>query len=352
VAEGPRVEGEVLGGLDEEPAGVGGALFGDGAVVAVFAGLVGGRDEAEVRGGTVGGGEALGVAEDGEEGFGDIDVDAGQGHEEFDLGRAVGVAGEVEVELVDLGLEGGELAEVAVEGEVEVVGQGELVEPGEVSSGKEVAGGGLEEGVVEDGVDAVFDASAVGGEVGAGGGEVAEGGGVGVGDPDFGQEVGAEELGEDEGVDFVGFDAGLGDGAGAQGVGDDEAREEGLEEGDDGPGVEGGLEGELVGGLEVSLGEVEEGLAGGGEADFENEFAVGVNGGTLDLFFVDIEAEKAWHTDCTSRVRRAGPGRAGAGGCGPDGPGPAVEAGNEDGQTAPTYASSKLNRVDRRGGQI
>jgi hypothetical protein len=58
---------------------------------------------------------------------------------------------------------------------------------------------------VENGVDAVFDAGAVGREHGAFGGALAHEAGFVVEDPDVGEVAGADELGESEGVDFIGL---------------------------------------------------------------------------------------------------------------------------------------------------
>jgi hypothetical protein len=68
----------------------------------------------------------------------------------------VGVLGERVGEGGDLALDGDELAEVAVEGSAAVGIEVEGVEPAEVIGGEEVAGGGFDEALVEDGVDTVF----------------------------------------------------------------------------------------------------------------------------------------------------------------------------------------------------
>lgn len=299
-AEGAGMEADVLGGLDEHPAGVAAALLGDAAVVAVLAGLVGGGDEAEIGGGLVGGGEAGGVAEGGEQGLGDGEIDAGQAHEELDPGVVMSMLGHLGSEEFDFGFDVGELAEVAVEGLAARGIEVELGEPAEVGGGEEIAGRGLDEALVEDGVDAVLEAGAVADEVGALGGEVAEGLGGGIGDPDGGEELGAEELDEDLGIDLVGFDAGFGDGAGFEGVGGDNLADEGLEQGGDGPGVGGGFEGEEGVWGEVVLSKVEEGGAGGGEAAAVEGLALVIDDDGLDDFLVEIEGGK-WHTDDTLR---------------------------------------------------
>ena len=115
-AERPGLRAEVLRSLDEQPAGVTAALLGDGAVIAVRAGLMGGGNEAEVGGGFVGRGETGNVAEGGEQGLGDGEVDAGQGHEEAGGRIVVRLAGEAVGEQGGFGFDVGELAEMAVQG--------------------------------------------------------------------------------------------------------------------------------------------------------------------------------------------------------------------------------------------
>ena len=80
--------------------------------------------------------------------------------------------------------------------------------------------------------------------------------------------------------------------------------------------------------------------------------AVVVEGGGLDSFLVEIESGK-WHTGGYSYEESraaACPAPEGALGRIRD---RAVDAPGKDlGRTAPTYPSSKLNRVDRRGGHV
>lgn len=71
------------------------------------------------------------------------------------------------------------------------------------------------------------------------------------------------ELVEDGGltdVDFVGFAFGVGDGSGGHAVGDGDAGDEGTEQRDDGPGVGGGFDGDVVVFGEEFAGEGEEGF--------------------------------------------------------------------------------------------
>ncbi len=156
------------------------------------------------------------------------------------------MAGEVVVKQGDFGVDHVEEEELAGETGLFEGGESEFSEPREVGFREQVAGGKRDEVLVEDGVDAVLDTDAIMGEVGAFGAPAAEFGGGFVGGPDGGEEAGAEELGEDEGVDLVGFDLGFGDGVGGDGVGDVDGVNEGLEEADEGPGVRGGFDGDLM----------------------------------------------------------------------------------------------------------
>ncbi len=216
--------------------------------------------------------------------------------------------GEIVVEEGDLGFDHVEKEELAGEaGAVEGV-EVNRGEPGEVGVGEEVAGGEGDHPLVEDGMDAVFDAGAVLGKVGAFGAALTKFGGLGIGGPDGGEETGAEELGEDEGIDFVGFDTGGRNGAGGEWVGDVDGVDEGLEEADEGPGVGGGFDGDLVLFGEMLGGEGDGAFVSGGEAFLEFNFAVVGDERGFYFFFVEIETYK-WHTDVTPEMRESGPGR-------------------------------------------
>lgn len=153
---------------------------------------------------------------------------------------------------------------------------------------------------MKDGVDAVLDASAIGGEHGALGGEIAHAASLFVGDPDGGEEVGAEELSEHVGVDLVSFDSGLCDGLGAERVGNGERGAEGLEDRGDGPGVGGGFQDDVAIGCEgVGDGEVDDGVASGGEAGAVEDLALVVDDASFDFFLMEVEAgETLCHTLC------------------------------------------------------
>ena len=104
----------------------------------------------------------------------------------------------------------------------------------------------------------------------------------------------------------------------------------------------------------MAFGEVEQGVAGGGEALAVSYFAEAGKDDGLHFFFVEIKGGK-WRTGFTpKRCGRAGrvvsaqrPTRSRLAG---------FPCGNKEeeakGKTAPTYPSSWLNRVDRRGGQL
>lgn len=100
---------------------------------------------------------------------------------------------------------------------------------------------------MKNGVNAVLDSGAVRGEHGALGGAPAHETGLIVGDPDCGQIAGADQLRQGERVDLIGFDFGAGDGFGAQRVADHDLMDERPEDGNDGPGVGGGFDGDGAG---------------------------------------------------------------------------------------------------------
>lgn len=104
--------------------------------------------------------------------------------------------------------------------------------------------GQRDEALVEHGVEAIFEARAAGGEIGAPGGEMAELLGLGVGDPVAGQEIGAQQVHQHRGIHPVGLDAGLGDGAGFKRIERNDFAHEGLKQACDGTGVGGGLDGD------------------------------------------------------------------------------------------------------------
>jgi hypothetical protein len=150
--------------------------------------------------------------------------------------------------------------------------------------------GAFDEPLMKYGMDAVFDAGAVGGKHGAFGGALAHQPGLFVGNPDFRQIAGADELGQGERIDFVGFDFGAGDGFGAQRVADHDFVNQRLENGGDGPGIGGGFDGGH-GGVrrKMGLGESFESGAGGREAGAVEDAAVVVEQDGFDFFLVEIE---------------------------------------------------------------
>ena len=90
-AEGAGVAGDVLGGLNQQPAGLAVAALGDRAVVAALGRLLGGRSQSQVAGGLVGAAKAADVTQGGQHGLGHGVIDAGQGHEQFDARVGVGL---------------------------------------------------------------------------------------------------------------------------------------------------------------------------------------------------------------------------------------------------------------------
>ena len=225
----------------------------------------------------------------------DGEVDAGKSHEELDLFILISDCGEFGGEESEFGFDLIEEAELGVEGIASVLVDGDLcAEPEKIGDGEEIAGGVGDEALVEDGVGAVFDASAVADEHGALRGEIAHAAGLVVGDPDGGKEIGAEELGEDERIDLIGFDFGLRDGLGTERVGDDDVGAEGLEKSGDGPGVGGGFDGDGAVEFEgVDDGEVGDGVARGGEASAVDYFALAVDNAGFDFFFMEVETGEA-----------------------------------------------------------
>ena len=183
-----------------------------------------------------------------------------------------------------------ELAQMAVE---RIAAEGierEGFEPGDVLHRKQIGGRGGDEPLMEHGVDAVLDSGAVGGEHGSLGGALAhEAGGV-IGDPDFGQVIGAKQLSQDQGVDLVGFDFGAGDGFGAEGIADDELVNQRLKDGGDGPGVGGGFDGDdAVPRRQAGGGEGFKRGSGGGETGAVEDAAVLGEQDGFDFFLVEIQ---------------------------------------------------------------
>ncbi len=183
--------GQRLRGLHHHPAGVRVALLGDAAVIAVFGALMGGRHQAQIGGGAVAVGETRDVAQSSEQSLGHREIDAGQSHQQADAGIGVGLDGEIVGERGEFCFETGELAQMTVQG---LAAQGIELEGGQPGAGarlEQIAGGRLDQALVEHGVDAVLQAGAVGHQVGALGGESAAAARVGIRLPDPGQEVAA-----------------------------------------------------------------------------------------------------------------------------------------------------------------
>lgn len=98
---------EMLRGFNQHPAGVTTSLFGDAAVITVFAGLISGRDQSEIGGRFIGIGEAVDIAEGGKQGLGDGEVDAGQGHEQADARIGMSLCGKGGSDVFDQAFDNG-----------------------------------------------------------------------------------------------------------------------------------------------------------------------------------------------------------------------------------------------------
>jgi hypothetical protein len=221
----------------------------------------------------------------------------------------------------------------------------DLAEPADAAGGIEQARGGLDEALVEQGVNAVLEPGAVVSERGALGGLAAQQARAGVGAPDCGQVVEPQQMRQYGGVDLVGLDLGLRNGAGQQRIGDGEAADMRSQHIGDFPGVEGGLQRDLVLLAEMLARELGQGGGGGGKALTMSDAALVVHHAGLDFALVEIQSGE-WHTEKrpffvkVSRESRAACRREG------------VPAASQTGERATIYASSKLNRVGRRGSQL
>ena len=125
---------EMLCGLNEKPAGVGITMTSDGAVVAVVAGLAGGRDETKIACGVVGRGETGEIAQGGEDGGGDAEINARQGHQQLNAGIAKGEGSELVIESGDLGFERGQQTRFALDHGFAGIVKRKTCEPGQTGS--------------------------------------------------------------------------------------------------------------------------------------------------------------------------------------------------------------------------
>jgi len=206
---------QVLGGLDEHPASVAGAVLGDRSVVAMVGGLAGGRHQAEVACGTVAVLEAGDLAEGCEQRLCHGAADAGESGQQADAFFAIAQVGEQRIKVCDFLLDGLQQAQVAVDHLAAVVIEIEVAESFDAAWTEQVGGGLGDEAFGEHGVQAVLDRRAIGDEGGSAAGKSVEALRGGIGFPDARQEVAAQELGEDQGIHLVGFDLGFGNGFGA-----------------------------------------------------------------------------------------------------------------------------------------
>ena len=168
----------------------------------------------------------------------------------------------------------------------------EFPQPRQAGNGEEGADGQGNQPLVKDGMDTVLDPGTVTDERGPMTGHLAQQPGLRVRDPDLGEVVDTEQLRQHEGIDLVGLDLGLGDGLGAQRIGDDDLADEGLQDLDDGPGIGGRLECQLVLGRKETFGEVQQLVPGTVEPVAMDQFAVLVDDGGFDDFLVDIQSDE------------------------------------------------------------
>src|SRR5271166_5472665 len=291
------MKGQRLRPLHQHPAGMAAALFGDRSVIAMRGGLAGGRNESEISRGFIGGGRAGDIAQHGEQSLRDGKVDAGQSHQQLDARVVVGLLSECAGEIENLLFDVTELPELTIERLAAERIDLELAEPGQRARREEIVVRSGNQALVQNGVDAILDAGAVGDEVGALGGLMAEGDGGLVGDPDARKKVCAQKIGQHQRVHLVGFDFGFGDGARAQRVGDHHLGNEWLEQANDGPGVGSGFNSDVSVGGKVA-GEVREGFPGGGKVVAMEDSSGVVEDYGFDDFLVQIERGK-WHNKFT-----------------------------------------------------
>src|SRR5271165_1264285 len=291
------MKSESLRALHQHPAGMAAALFRDGSVIAMRGGLAGGRNESEISRGFIGGGKAGDIAQHGEQSLRDGKVDAGQSHQQFDARIVVGLLSECAGEIENLLFDVTELPELTIERLAAERIDVELAEPGERARREEIVVRSGNQALVQNGVDAILDAGAVGDEVGALGGLMAEGDGGLVGDPHARKKVCAQKIGQHQRVHLVGFDFRFGDGARAQRVGDHHLGNEWLEQANDGPGVGSGFNSDVSVGGKVA-GEVREGFPGGGKVVAMEDSSGVVEDYGFDDFLVQIERGK-WHNKFT-----------------------------------------------------
>src|SRR5271165_1499509 len=292
------MKGQRLRPLHQHPAGMAAALFGDGSVIAVRGGLAGGRNESEISRGFVGGGKAGDIAQHGEQRLRDREIDAGQSHQQLDARIVVGLLSQCAGEIEDLLFDVTDLPKIAIQRLAAQRIDVELAKPGQRLRAEEIVVRSLDQALMQDGMDAILDAGAVGHQRGALGGLMAKRDGGWIGDPHARQEIAAQQVGQHQRVDLIGFDFGFGDGAGAQRVGDHHFGNKGLQQADHGPGVGGGFNGNVGAGRQMLAGEAGDGFPGGGEVVAMEHASGVVEDYGFDDFLVQIERGK-WHNKFT-----------------------------------------------------
>ena len=296
------MRGQMLRRLHQHPARMARSLLGDAAVVAVLARLPGGRNQSQVTGGLIGAGKARDIAQCRQQGFGHRKVYAGNAHQQFHGWVLISLLRDLIGKLLQFGFHLHQQSQLTVQRLLALGIKGECGQPLEVSRAEQIALRCFDEAMVQDGMDAILDAGAVGDEHGAVSSLAAQELGVGIGKPDAGQEARAQQLREHECIDAIGFDFGFGDGAGAHGIGDDDFLYERLEDANHGPGIGGGFDGEQVLLGQMAAGEAFQRRSGGGEAFAVDQVAGVVQDGGFHDFLVEIESGK-WHTGFTPSGR-------------------------------------------------
>ena len=151
---------------------------------------------------------------------------------------------------------------------------------------------------MQDGMDAVLDASAIRAQIGPLGALLAQAPGLTVRDPHSRQIAAAQQLRQGERVHFVGFDFGFGNGAGAQGIGNHHLPAEGLQERSYRPAVGCRFQRHRTV-AQVLAGKVLNGFALRGNALPQNQVSILIHDGAFDFLFVYIESGEV-HNEVTS----------------------------------------------------
>lgn len=304
-AQWARVLSDVLCRLYQHPAGVAAALLGDGAMITVVAGLVCGRNEANIGRGAISTLEPRNITECREESLRNRDIDTGKSHQQFDPRVFISTDRERFVGSLNFFLDGAQKSKLGVEKSTRVGFELESVDPLATHSAKKAIERYFDQPLVENGMNAILDSRSVCDQRGAVSCDSAQRLSMLVGLPNAGEKIRTKKLSQYFGVNFVGLDFRLGDGARTERVRDNDLPNQWLEHCDDAPSVAGGLERDSTVAGAVCLGKFLQRFAIAGEAHPAQYLAAAVENASLDFSFVDIQADEAHKMTSAVRGGRA-----------------------------------------------